>query len=100
MKIRHNKDGNIETEWYRKKTDTGLTINYHSMAPMKYKRSMAINLIHRIWNATSTWETLDKGIQEAKRILEYNQYPRFWYENIIHKTLENCILAEKVTTRR
>ena len=95
LKIRHNKDGNIETEWYRKKTDTGLTINYHSMAPMKYKRSMAINLIHRIWNATSTWETLDKGIQEAKRILEYNQYPMFWYENIIHKTLEKLYSGRK-----
>ena len=32
MKLRHMEDGKIETEWYRKKTDTGLTINYHSVA--------------------------------------------------------------------
>ena len=35
MNIIHRTDGKIETEWYRKKTNTGLTINFHALAPMK-----------------------------------------------------------------
>ena len=46
MKLIHKTDGSIETEWFRKDTDTGLTLNYHALAPTKYKRSLVINLIH------------------------------------------------------
>ena len=86
MKLTHKSDGNIETEWFRKETDTGLTLNYHSLAPTKYKRSLVINLIHRIYNATSTWKKFDKGICEAREILDYNQYPSHWFDNIINQT--------------
>ena len=91
MKLTHKSDGNIETEWFRKETDTGLTLNYHALAPTKYKRSLVINLIHRIYNATSTWKKFDKGICEAREILDYNQYPSNWYENIINQTLEKLL---------
>ena len=84
MKLTHKPDGNIETEWFRKETDTGLTLNYHALAPTKYQRSLVINLIHRIYNATSTWKKFDKGMGEAREILDYNQYPSNWYENIIN----------------
>ena len=67
MNIIHRTDGTIQTEWYRKKTDTGLTINFHALAPMKYKRSVVINLVYRIFNATSSWELFEKGLKEAKR---------------------------------
>lgn len=95
MLITHRTDGYIETEWFRKKTDTGLTINYHALAPSKYKCSMIINLIHWVWNATSTWENFDKGMNEAREILDYNQYPVILYENIIYKTLEKLKLKER-----
>ena len=31
---------------------------------------------------------------EAKKMLDYNQYPSNWYEKIIHKTLEKIIIGE------
>ena len=37
-KIRHLDDGSIETMWYRKPTDTGMTLNFHAIAPLKYKK--------------------------------------------------------------
>ena len=49
-KLIHKKDGNLESMWYRKKTDTGLAINYHALAPLKYKRNMIITLVHRTFN--------------------------------------------------
>ena len=95
MNIIHRQNGTIETEWYRKKTDTGLTINFHALAPMKYKRGMVINLVYRIFNATSSWELFDKGLNEGKSILRSNQYPEYWYENIIYKTLEKIKMGQK-----
>ena len=99
MKLRHKPDGKVESEWYRKKTDTGLTINFHALAPMKYKRSMIINMVHRIHNSTSSWPLFHKGIDEAKTILEYNQYPKVLYEKIIFKTLEKIIIGGKRAER-
>ena len=95
MKLRRKGDGTVESEWFRKKSDTGLTINFNALAPAKYKRSMVINLIHRIFNATSSWELFHKGLSEAKEMLEYNQYPKDWYEKIIHKTLEKILMKSK-----
>ena len=34
----HNVNGNISSSWFRKSTDTGLTLNFHSLAPLKYKK--------------------------------------------------------------
>ena len=56
---------------------------------------MVINLFHRIYNATSNWELFHKGLEEARIILTNNQYPNYWYENIINKTLEKILLRQK-----
>jgi len=56
---------------------------------------MIINMVHRIYNATSSWPLFHKGIDEAKTILEYNQYPKVLYEKIIFKTLEKIIIGGK-----
>ena len=87
MKLMHKVNGTIGTKWYGKPTDTGLCINYHSLAPLKYKKNMIINLTHRVYNATSDWIYFHKDIQEAKKILDYNQYPSYWYESIIAEKL-------------
>ena len=34
----HNVEGSLSSSWYRKPTDTGLTLNFHSLSPMKYKK--------------------------------------------------------------
>ena len=36
--IIYNDSGSLSSGWYRKQTDTGLTLNYHSLAPTKYKK--------------------------------------------------------------
>ena len=33
-----NQDGKLYSKWYRKPTDTGLILNFHSLAPLKYKK--------------------------------------------------------------
>ena len=77
----------LASTWYTKPTDTGLTMNFHSLSPLRYKRSTVISLIHRIFRWCSTWDYFHQSIVKAKRILKQNQYPTSFYEPIIEKTL-------------
>ena len=84
-KFIHNQTtGQISSTWYRKDTDTGLIMNFHSMAPRRYKRSLIGGLVHRIYRACSNWELFHQSLEDAKIILEKNQYPPTFYEPIIN----------------
>ena len=77
----------LSSTWYTKPTDTSLIMNFHALAPKRYKKSVVEGFVHRIYNACSSWELFDQSIKKAKAILELNQYPEEFYEPIIHSTL-------------
>ena len=54
MQLIH-KVSEIKTKWYTKATDTGLILNFHSLAPKRYKRSIISGFVHRIMRACRTW---------------------------------------------
>ena len=84
----------ISSTWYSKPTDTGLILNFHALAPRRYKRSVVSGFVHRIFRACSTWKLFHASIQKAKVILEHNQYPPSFYESIIKQTLDEIIAVE------
>ena len=84
----------LSSTWYTKPTDTGLTMNYHALAPMKFKRGNVIGLIHRIYRSCSNWTHFHDSIKKAKILLENNQYPPIFYENLIEQTITK-ILSDK-----
>ena len=86
-----NDNGILSSSWYRKPTDTGLTLNFHALAPLKYKRSVVIGFIHRIYRACSSWAGFHDGITEAVEILKKNQYPLTFIEPIINSTITSLI---------
>ena len=90
MKIK-NDNGNLSSTWYTKPTDTGLIMNFHAMAPKKYKRSVVSGMIHRIYRACSTWKNFHESIERAKKMLAQNQYPEYFFDPIIHQTLTRLI---------
>ena len=69
--IREN--GRLTSKWYTKPTDTGLVMNFHSLTPMKYKRSVVNEFVHRIFQSCSTWTNFQESIDRAKEILDKNQ---------------------------
>ena len=95
MKITKLEDGKLETMWYRKPTDTGLTLNYHANAPTKYKRNVIQGLTHRIYNSCSTWSSFHKGLEEGIKILKENQYPEELSRSIIKVTLDKLYKGDK-----
>ena len=89
MKIIHDHEtGKLESTWYSKPTDTGLIMNFHALAPKRYKRSVVSGFVYRIHRACSSWLYFHDSLEKAKRVLERNQYPPAFYEPIIKQTLD------------
>ena len=98
MKIIHDHDtGRLESTWYRKPTDTGLIMNYHSLAPKRYKRSVVSGFIHRIYRSCSTWKLFHDSLEVVKSILEKNQYPPPFYDPIIKETIDKIVDGKQTT---
>ena len=85
----------LYSTWYSKPTDTGLIMNYHALAPRRYKRSVVSGFVYRIHNACSTWLYFSESMEKAKQILEKNQYPPSFYEPIVEETLSTIIANER-----
>ena len=79
--IHNNKT--VKTTWYSKPTDTGLIMNFHTVAPRKYKRAVVQGFVHRIARACSSWDTFHDSMCRAKQVLERNQYSPEFYDPII-----------------
>ena len=91
MSIQHHEDGTLSSTWYYKPSDTGLIMNFHALAPMRYKRAVVSGFVHRIFRACSSWQLVHESLERAKVILENNQYPPRFYEKIIHDTLTRIV---------
>ena len=55
----------LQTSWYCKPTDTGLSFSYYAVATSEYNWNIAEGTIHRIHHATSTWEAFNGGLEKA-----------------------------------
>ena len=76
MKLIHEQDGSLSSTWYNKPTDTGLVMNFHALAPKRYKRSVVSGFVHRIHRACSSWEYFHESMEKAKKVLERNHIHR------------------------
>jgi len=87
-------ESRLESKWYTKPTDTGLIMNFHALAPRRYKRSVVQGFVHRIHRACSDWKLFDQSMAKAKQILERNQYPPEFYNPIIAETIRKLVTPE------
>ena len=57
MRLIHDHEtGKLSSTWYFKLTDTGLIMNYHALAPKRYKHSVVSGFVYRIYRACSSWQ--------------------------------------------
>ena len=66
-------------------------MNFHSLAPKRYKISVVSGFVHRIFRSCSTWKNFHESLEKAKVILINNQYPPMFFEPIIHRTLTKIL---------
>ena len=69
-------------------------MNFHALAPKRYKQSVVAGFVHRIYRSCSTWKNFHESLKKAKQILEKNQYPPLFYDPIIEKTISKLLMTE------
>ena len=82
-----NENGILSSTWYTKPSDTGLVMNFHALAPNKYKRSVVSSFVHRICRSCTSDKHVKESLEKARNILISNQYPSSFFEPIIQSTL-------------
>ena len=89
--IKSASSASLHSTWFTKETDTGLIMNYHALALIRYKKSVISGLIHRVYRACTSWKYFHESLEKAKIILQKNQYPPSFYKEIIRKVIEKLI---------
>ena len=70
-------DQNFCTSVYRKMTSIGLYINFVSFTPYSYKTGLIKTLIHRTYEISSSWTSLNEETSNVKHLLMKNIYPSY-----------------------
>ena len=52
--------------------------------------------VHRIFSATSDWQSFDVALKKNQEIWTKNQYPKEWSSSIVNETLDKIVTKEKV----
>ena len=77
--------GKLTTSVYRKKTFSGVYLNYGSFLPVDYKRGLIATLLHRTYTICSDYGRLHEEINELKTIWQKNKFPLFFIDKCIKK---------------
>ena len=79
----------FKTTIYRKKTYTGVLLNWNSLTSRKYKINLIKCLLDRIWKICSDYELINIEIIKLKQILLNNDYPLSIIDDEIYKFINN-----------
>ena len=63
----------MQTSVFRKKTNTGLMLNYFSFVPNYCKLDLIKILVDRMYRINNSWTDFDKELKDFKNILQKNQ---------------------------
>ena len=72
---------------YRKKTFTGLLLNFHAKCPLKWKIGLVNGMLHRAYSICSSWKLIHLEFEKIFDILRKNNYSREFLENILKSFL-------------
>ena len=62
----------LDTKVYRKPTDTGLLLHYHSHVDERYKRSLLNTMLNRAFKLSSTWKLFHQECERLKVIFSFS----------------------------
>lgn len=88
--------GQYITTVYRKKTFTGVYLNWTSLTARKYKIGLIKGLLNRICRICTTDQDRSLEIDKLKHILILNEYPKVVVDKVIEEELKKENGKEKV----
>ena len=74
MNIIVNSCKEINCEWYKKPSKTGVVLNVRSGVPIKQKKNIVEGTVHGVFGSTSTWRNFEQALKKNVSIWLKNQY--------------------------
>ena len=87
-------NNSFATSVFRKKTYTGLGMNYTSSIPISYKRNLIGCLVNRAYSICSNYLNFTKELEYLKKYFLANGFPLCFIESNFRKLL-NAIFIKK-----
>ena len=84
----------LDTTVYRKPTDTGLLLHYHSHVDVRYKRSLLNTMLNRAFQLSSTWKFFHEECERLKEIFSRLRYPVDLVQSTIRRFIESKVAEE------
>ena len=85
------------TSIYRKKTFSGVYLNFHSFLPNAYKKGLLFTLLHRAYRISSSYVNFHEEIEKLKLIWQKNNFPVYFIDKCIQKFLDKLFVRTNVT---
>ena len=76
---------------YRKPTDTGLLLLYHSHVDARYKRSLPNTMLNRAFQLSSTWKFFHEECKRLKEIFSRLRYPDDLVQSSVCKFIQSKV---------
>ena len=86
----------LDTTVYRKPTDTGLLLHFHSHVDARYKRSLLNTMLNRAFKLSSTWKFFHKECERLKEIFSRLRYPDDLVQSIIRQFIESKVSEDSL----
>ena len=85
-------EGKLVTSIHRKKTFSGVYVNYNSFLPRDYKRGLISTLLHRAYTICYDYTTLHLEIGRLKTIWQKNNFPLSFIDRCIKKFFDKLFV--------
>ena len=82
-------NGRFVTNVYRKKTFTGLGLNFFSFCPLNFKLNACKTLLFRAYSLCSNWTQFHEEISMLGRYFNQNCYPSNLFNKVVKSFLDN-----------
>ena len=94
IKITRNGD-KLMTSIHRKKTFSGVYLNYDSFLPRDYKRGLISTLLYRAYTLCSDYNSIHEEISKLKTIWQKNNFPLSFIDRCVKKFFDKLFVKRK-----
>ena len=85
----------LQTSLFRKKTFSGVYLNFNNHLPSKYKKGLLQTLLYRAYNICLNYANLHQEIVYLKSVWQKNSFPLFFIYKCVHKFLNSLFLKRR-----
>ena len=87
----------LVTSLYRRKTFSGIYMNYNSFLALKYKKGLIRTLLFQAFNICAGYNTFYNEVKYLKLIWQKKFFPLFFIDSCIKRFLDKLFITRKIS---